>query len=133
MSRFFQRQGSTTVEILSEDRTASPNIWWPAEQMRDHGFSECEPDAAASKAAAVASFVSKTFFGRLIQEFSQERWFALSKLGVGWTMQQLIDFPNFEGLKAYAGGLIADETITLEDAGKINACLLEQGINLEDF
>jgi hypothetical protein len=69
----------------------------------------------------------------LIQEFDQARWFALSKLGVGWTMQQLVDYPNFEGLKAYANGLLLDRTISLEDAGKINACLLEQNINLDNF
>ena len=41
MTRFFQRQGSLEVEVLSEKRTDSPNIWWSNEQMRAHGFSEC--------------------------------------------------------------------------------------------
>jgi len=48
-------------------------------------------------------------------------------------MQQLVDYPNFEGLKGYVAGLLADGTITEEDALNINKCLLEQGINLEDF
>ncbi len=133
MARFFQRQGSLEVEVISEKRTDSPNIWWSNEQMRAHGFSECPGNAEAIKAAAVAAFNSKLFFGRLIQEFDQARWFGLSKLGVGWTMQQLVDYPNFEGLKGYVAGLLADGTITEEDALNINKCLLEQGINLEDF
>ncbi len=81
----------------------------------------------------VRKFDSKQFFGRLIQEFDQTRWFALSKLGVGWTMQQLVDYPNFAGLKAYANGLLLDGTIAKEDALIINNCLLEQGIILENF
>ena len=107
---------------------------------------ECEPckirreEQAAAQAEAERiknlpenKFNSKQFFGRLIQEFSAERWFGLSKLGVGWTMQQLVDYPNFPGLKAYAKGLLMDGTITEEDAMKINTCLLEQNINLELF
>lgn len=82
---------------------------------------------------AEANFNTKIFFGRLIQEFSAERWYALSKLGVGWTMDQLISYPNWAGLKAYAGALIADGTITEADALIINATLLEQGINLENY
>jgi hypothetical protein len=78
-------------------------------------------------------FNSKIFFGRLIQEFTAERWFGLSKLGIGWTMQQLVDYPNFVGLKAYANGLLMDGTIQEADALIINACLLEQGINLDNF
>jgi len=47
--RYFQRKGSTKVEVISESRTAAPNIWWPAEQMQLHGFTECPPDAEALK------------------------------------------------------------------------------------
>lgn len=100
-----------------------------------HQVVERTPEEIAADEATyvVTHFNSKYFFGRLIQEFTPERWFALSKLGIGWTMQQLIDFPNFEGLKLYANGLISDGTITEADALIINACLLEQGINLEQF
>lgn len=133
MAKFFKRAGSELIERMSEERTGKPNIWWSPEQLTSHGFVECQPDQAALKELAVSSFNSKSFFGRLIQEFDAARWLALSKLGVGWTMQQLVDYPNFEGLKAYANGLLSDGTITLEDAGKINACLLEQGINLENY
>jgi len=112
------------------------------------GISDAQPSSAdvdALKAALAAlpdtvplaviisRFNSKIFFGRLIQEFSAERWFALSKLGIGWTMQQLVDYPNFAGLKAYANGLLMDGTIQEADALIINACLLEQGIDLNNF
>ena len=40
MARYFKRTGSEVVEIISEERTASPNIWWPPEQMTIHGFTE---------------------------------------------------------------------------------------------
>ena len=44
---YFKRQGSEVVEKVSEDRTASPNIWWSIEQMKIHGFTECQPDPVA--------------------------------------------------------------------------------------
>jgi hypothetical protein len=99
-----------------------------------NGTSLVEKDAAViARLEAEKNFDKKIFFGRLIQEFSAERWYALSKLGVGWTMDQLISYPNWPGLKAYATALIADETITEADALIINAVLLEQGINLENY
>jgi len=88
---------------------------------------------AIAQIEAERNFNTKIFFGRLIQEFSAERWYALSKLGVGWTMDQLISYPNWPGLKAYATALISDETITEADAVIINTVLLEQGINLENY
>ena len=54
MARFFQRQGSLEVEVISEKRTDSPNIWWSNEQMRAHGFSECPGDPETIKAEADA-------------------------------------------------------------------------------
>lgn len=38
--KFFKRKGSETIERMSEDRTGSPNIWWPPEQLTAHGFTE---------------------------------------------------------------------------------------------
>lgn len=90
-------------------------------------------NATGEDAINTKKFDQKIFFGRLIQEFPAERWFELSKLGAGWTMQQLIGYPNFAGLKSYADGLLADGTITEDDAKKINVCLLEQGINLTEW
>lgn len=75
-------------------------------------------------------FNSKAFFGRLIQELPPERWIALSKLGVGWTMQQLIDYPNFDGLASYMLALSSEGTITESDVSIINGVLAEQGVVL---
>ena len=75
-------------------------------------------------------FNINNFFGRVIQEISPERWFALSKLGIGWTLEKLIIYPNWDGLKQYIQGLLADGTLTSDDVAKINTVLLEQNINL---
>jgi hypothetical protein len=74
------------------------------------------------------TFDSKRFFGRVIQELSSQRWFELSKLGVGWTLDQLINYPNQEGLDAYISGLLADGTFTQDDVTKVVAVFLEQGV-----
>ena len=103
-------------------------------QSGDQVIERTSEEIAADEAVYIVThFDSKTFFGRLIQQFTAERWFTLSKLGVGWTMQQLVDYPNFAGLKAYANGLLMDGTIQEADALIINACLLEQGIDLTNF
>jgi hypothetical protein len=81
----------------------------------------------------VDRFDSKLFFGRIIQELSVERWFVLSKLGIGWTFEQLTNYPNFPGLKIYMSSLLADETLTQSDVDKITAVLLEQDIIIGDF
>lgn len=73
-------------------------------------------------------FDCKIFFGRIIQELSVQRWVTLSKLGIGWTLQQLIEYPNQDGLKDYMDTLLSDNTITQDDYDKIKVCLLEQGV-----
>ena len=73
--RYFQRQGSTKVEVISEDRTASPNIWWPTEQMRIHGFSECPGGAKAIEledAKAVEDMIEKKTRELAISELKKE-------------------------------------------------------------
>jgi len=59
--RYFKRNGSESVEKLSDSRTASPNLWWSAEQMTEHGFTECQPDAEAIKISAEEAFNVETF------------------------------------------------------------------------
>jgi len=72
----------------------------------------------------------KKFFGRLIQEFADERWYILSKLGIGWTMQRLIEYPNETGLKAYILSLSADETLNSSDIAIIDLVFKEQGVDM---
>lgn len=139
---------TSTGEVLSMGETpnlqpdpgqsiADVSFGFPSEPLNHFTFNGTalvrKDQSVIDKEDAIKNFNSKTFFGRLIQVFDASRWFGLSKLGVGWTMQQLVDYPNFSGLKAYATGLLMDQTITQDDADKINACLLEQGIDLNDF
>lgn len=75
MARFFQRQGSLEVEVISEERTASPNIWWSNEQMRAHGFSECPGGAKAVEiedAKAVEDMIAKRTRELAISELKKE-------------------------------------------------------------
>ena len=81
-------------------------------------------------------FNSTIFLGRVIQILDPMRWIALSKLGVGWTMQQLIDYPDndkaacFSRLKGYLGAIQADGTLTPDEVVNIYGLVLEQGVDL---
>ena len=93
-------------------------------------FLLAQPTEVTQEVAA-GQFDTKLFFGQIIQELTPERWFVLSKLGIGWTMQQLVEYPNFAGLKIYVDGLEYDETLTADDVTKIKAVLLQQNIDLD--
>lgn len=136
MARYFQRKGSLEVEVISEDRTASPNIWWSAEQMRDHGFIECPPDAATLLAEKCKAFDYTIFEGRMIQVLPQERWFTLAvSTGVAYSMMRLIEYPgrsvdNFTRFKAFIAGLVEQSILSADEQGAISSLFLEQGIDL---
>lgn len=136
MARYFQRKGSLEVEVISEDRTASPNIWWSAEQMRDHGFMECSPDAATLLAEKCKAFDYTIFEGRMIQVLPPERWFTLAvSTGVAYSMMRLIEYPgrsvdNFTRFKVFIAGLVAQSILSADEQGAISSLFLEQGIDL---
>lgn len=131
MARFFKRTGSETVEIMSEERTASPNVWWSIEQMRSHGFTECQPDAAALKALAISEFDVREFTDRLNVEFSGAELVALAPYYA--VLKDQVAFPSFESAKVTLQALLGAGILSQEGYGKISAILLEQNINLEDF
>lgn len=131
MARYFQRQGSLEVEVISEERTASPNIWWSAEQMKAHGFTECPPDAEALKAAAVAAFDVKTFTDRLNVSFTGAELIALAPYYA--VLKDQVAFPSFESAKRTLLGLVQAQIMTQAAYDKIAGLLLEQGIDLSLF
>lgn len=131
MARFFRRQGSETIEQISEERTGKPNIWWTPEQMTAHGFTECQPDAAALKKLAVDNFDVRTFTDRLNVEFSGAELVALAPYYA--VLKDQVAFPSFESAKATLQALVGAGILTEEGYGKISAILLEQNINLNDF
>jgi hypothetical protein len=131
MARFFQRQGSTKVEVISEKRTDSPNIWWSNEQMQSHGFIECPGDAEAIKAAAVAAFDLRLFTDRLNVSFSGVELLALAPYYA--VLKDQVAFPSFESAKRTLLGLVQAQIMTQEAYDKIAGLLLEQGIDLALF
>ena len=98
--------GTITVDVLKEE-VVFPTLQTPFEKLN-----------------------VKMFFGRLIQEFADERWFTLSKLGIGWTMQRLIEYPNESGLKTYILSLSTDATLNSSDIAIIDLVFKEQGVDM---
>jgi len=75
MARFFKRTGSEVVEIISEERTASPNIWWSPEQLTIHGFKEvsslekqAEIDVTAEKEKLISAKIREQAISALKTE-----------------------------------------------------------------
>ena len=104
--------GSTTIVDIPKSEVVFPTLLWPED-----------------------TFNSTLFLGRVIQVLSPLRWVELSKLGVGWSMQQLIDYPDvkancFSRLKEYLGALQMDGTLTPEEIVTIYEIVLEQGVDL---
>lgn len=127
MARFFKRQGSETIERISEERTGKPNIWWSPEQMTTHGFTECQPDQAATQQLARDTFSFKTFTGRLLQVLAPASTYKLRK-EVGVLREFIVDWQNFDGAKAILDGLKADGTATEEEYNQVLSVMAEQGV-----
>lgn len=127
MARFFKRTGSATIEQMSEDRTGKPNIWWSIEQMTAHGFTECQPDAAALQQLARDTFSFKTFTGRLLQVLAPTSTYKLRR-EISGLREFIVDWANFDGAKAILDGLKADGTATEEEYNQVLAVLAEQGV-----
>jgi hypothetical protein len=75
-------------------------------------------------------FDVNVFLGRILQELSQERWITLSKLGIGWTIEKLIGFPNWDGLKGYLLSLNAEGTLSSDEITIFNNLFIEQRVDL---
>lgn len=132
MARFFKRQGSETVERISEERTGNPNIWWTPEQMTAHGFTECVPDAEAIRDEAIRVFNWGAFTGRLLQVLSPESAYKLRR-EISVLREYMTDpLRNFDGAKMILDGLKADGTATEEEYNQVLSVIAEQGVNLEE-
>lgn len=127
MARFFKKQGSETIERISEERTGKPNIWWSPEQMTAHGFTECHPDAAALQQAARDAFSFKTFTGRLLQVLAPASTYKLRR-EISGLREFIVGWKNFDGAKAILDGLKADGTATEEEYNMVLSVLAEQGV-----
>ena len=86
---------------------------------------------AADKKIAEKNFNWKNFSGRLNQVMAISSIIKLSQfLG---TLQGMCEWPNFEGVKGLLAALVGQGIMTQTESDQITACLLEQGINLNDY
>jgi hypothetical protein len=87
-------------------------------------------DEVASE-LAVKNFSFESFVGTLFQKLPFNR---VKDLGVQTgTLEWLVTWKNWTGISAFFNLLLADQTITPEEAVIIKDCFLLQGINLDNY
>lgn len=85
-------------------------------------------DYEDSQDYAISNFSYKTFIGRVYEEFATDIIRLEPRLA---TVKDLVEYPNFSGLKNYLDACLSAELITADDYSTINSILAEQGIVLE--
>lgn len=140
--------------ILTSDPSASPNSLWGAEQLRDCGYVlvdvACGPDEVLGEATvnpdgsvtfartpktpeqlqdeARARFDWKLFTGTVLNAVGLVRADGLK--GEMALLHELIDHPNWEGVKAYFGYLLAKQVLSEAEKNILLGAFNDQGITL---
>jgi hypothetical protein len=87
------------------------------------------------KMNAEQGFSVDTMLGAMGLEFTGMEALQLTKLGIGWAIQNYASSPfrNFKGIKDMIAGAVALTDITQDQADRLYAIFAQQGIILGDY